>query len=239
MAVVETAAARSEHAKVSNARLNSLRAAVLGANDGIVSVSSIILGVVGAGVARSGIFAAGLAGLAAGALSMAVGEYVSVSSQRDTEQAYITEEKWHLEQHPQEEFDDLTATFEAKGLSKETARQVARELTEHDAIKAHLDAELHLDEEDLSSPTAAALASLSAFAVGGVVPLFAVIFAAQQYRVITVVAAVIAALIVTGYLSAAVGHAPKPRAIIRVALGGAAAMLITFAIGHLFGGAVV
>lgn len=229
---------RTEHAKVSNARLNSLRAAVLGANDGIVSVSSIILGVAGAGVNRSGIFAAGLAGLAAGALSMAVGEYVSVSSQRDTEQAYISEEKWHLEHHPEEEFNDLAATFEAKGLSPATARQVARELTEHDAVKAHIEAELHLDEEDLSSPTAAALASLIAFAIGGIMPLLAVFVALPSYRVVTVVAAVVAVLIVTGYLSAMVGHAPKLRAIVRIVIGGVAAMLITFGVGHLFGNIV-
>lgn len=235
--MAETTATKDPaHSKASNAKLNSLRAAVLGANDGIVSVSSIILGVAGATDNRNAILAAGIAGLAAGALSMAVGEYVSVSSQRDTEHAFIKTEKWRLENHPDEEFEDLAATFQAKGLSAKTAHQVAKELTEHDVIKAHLDAEFGIDEEDLSSPTAAALSSFLAFTAGGLVPLIATMLApGHMSRIVATVVAVLIALALTGYISATVSRAPRARVVTRVIVGGALAMLITFGIGHLFG----
>ncbi|HVU59402.1 MAG TPA: VIT family protein [Candidatus Saccharimonadales bacterium] len=226
---------RSEHVIVSNAGLNSLRAAVLGANDGIVSVSSIILGVAGAGVSRTAIFTAGMAGLAAGALSMAVGEYVSVSSQRDTERAYIVEEKMHLAEFPDAEFADLARTFERKGLTPATARKVAEELTAHDAVAAHLDAEFNLNEKDLSNPFIAAISSLIAFTVGGIIPLAVVMLAGASVRLLAVALGVIIALTVTGYLSATAGHAPRLRAIGRVIVGGILAMAITYGIGRLFG----
>ena len=229
---------RSDHAKISNNRLNAIRAAVLGANDGIVSVASIILGVAGATTNRTAILTAGLAGLAAGALSMAVGEYVSVSSQRDTEKAYIATEKWHLEHHPEEEFEDLAATFQAKGLSAKTAHQVARELTDHDAVKAHLDAELGVNEADLTSPGSAAVASLGAFAVGGIIPLATIMAVNHDLRLVATFLAVLVALAITGYLSATIGHAPRPRAMARVVFGGAAAMALTYSIGHIFGGLI-
>src|SRR5260221_10582348 len=173
------------HAPVSNARLNSVRAAVLGANDGIVSVSSIILGVAGAADNRTAIFASGIAGLVAGALSMAVGEYVSVSSQRDTERAYITMERRRLAEYPKEEFEELSAVFKAKGLTDKLAHEVARELTAKDAVRAHLDAEFNINEHDLSSPTAAATASLIAFTIGRPVPPLAGIAGDHQSRFIT------------------------------------------------------
>ena len=226
------------HTRTSNAKSNSLRAAVLGSNDGVVSVSSIILGVAGASSNRTAVIAAGIAGLAAGALSMAAGEYVSVSSQRDIEHAYIATEKWRLEQHPEEEFDDLADVYEKKGLSKETARKVVEELTAHNAIKAHLDAEFHIDEKDLSSPTAAALSSLGAFTAGGLIPLAAVSFVPARERIIGTVVAVLFTLTLTGYISAKVSRASLPKVIARVIIGGAAAMLITYAIGHIFGGIV-
>ena len=224
-----------QHAKVSNNRLNWLRAAVLGANDGIVSVSSIILGVAGATTNRTAIFTAGVAGLSAGALSMAIGEYVSVSSQRDTERAYIDEEKWHLEHHSEEEFKDLVAVYEAKGLSPHTAHRVAEELTARDAVRAHLDAEFGINESDLNNPTWAAAASLAAFVVGGTIPLAATIIAGSHERLTATFIAVVIALVVTGYLSATIGNAPRLRAIARVVFGGAAAMLVTYGVGHIFG----
>lgn len=224
-----------DQAPVSNARLNALRAAVLGANDGIVSVSSIILGVAGATDSRTAIFAAGMAGLVAGALSMAVGEYVSVSSQRDTEEAYIAYEKKRLELHSDDEFEELAQAYQSRGLSAKTAHQVAQELTAHDAVRAHLETELNINEEDLSSPVGAALASLIAFFIGGIIPLGTVLTVNHSSRLLATFVAVLLALVVTGYLSATVGKAPRPRAIIRVVIGGAAAMLITYAIGHLFG----
>lgn len=226
------------NSKMSNQRLNWLRAAVLGANDGIVSVSSIVLGVAGATNNRGAIFTAGLAGLVAGALSMAAGEYVSVSSQRDTERAYIAKEKRRLRDDPEHEIGDLAKTFEGKGLSSKTARQVAKELTEHDALKAHLEAELSLDEEDLNNPTEAAIASLLSFTVGGIIPMVAVLAAVASLRLPVTFVAVLVALTITGYVSATVGDAPRRRAVIRVVIGGAIAMIATYGIGHLFGTAI-
>ncbi len=224
--------------RASTSTLNWLRAAVLGANDGIVSVSSIILGVAGATSARHTIFIAGLAGLVAGAFSMAVGEYVSVSSQRDTERSYIRREKRRLREHPEHELEGLAAVYVEKGLSRKTAMQVARELTAEDALKAHLEAELQLDEEDLNNPLQAALASMVAFTAGALVPLVAMLAASKQTRVAVTFVAVLLALTITGYASATVGSASRKRAILRVVLGGAAAMAATYLVGHLFGTAV-
>jgi VIT1/CCC1 family predicted Fe2+/Mn2+ transporter len=224
--------------RASNSKLNWLRAAVLGANDGIVSVSSIILGVVGATNTRHTIFIAGLAGLVAGAFSMAVGEYVSVSSQRDTEEAYIRREKRRLREHPDHELDGLAKVYEDKGVSHETAMQMARELTAKDALAAHLEAELGLDEEDLNSPTHAAVASMVSFTAGGLIPLLAVMLASEHLRVIVTFVAVLIALTITGYASATVGNASRKRAILRVVLGGAVAMILTYLVGKAFGTAV-
>jgi VIT1/CCC1 family predicted Fe2+/Mn2+ transporter len=176
-----------------------------------------------------------MAGLVAGALSMAVGEYVSVSSQRDTEREYIKLERLHLEEFPEEELRELAETFESRGLSSATARKVAEELTAHDAVKAHLNAEFNIDEEDLSSPVVAAVSSLVSFVAGGLVPLLAVLLINHRWFFVSTISAVILALIITGYLSAAAGRAPKLPAITRVVLGGILAMIITYSIGRLFG----
>lgn len=224
--------------RASNSTLNWLRAAVLGANDGIVSVSSIILGVAGATSARHTIFIAGLAGLVAGAFSMAVGEYVSVSSQRDTERAYIAREKRRLRDHPTHELEGLAQTYVAKGVSRKTAMQVARELTAKDALKAHLEAELQLNEDDLNNPLQAAFASMVSFTAGALIPLVAILAAPQNVRIAVTFVAVLIALTVTGYASATVGGASRRRAILRVVMGGAAAMILTYLVGRLFGTAV-
>ena len=222
--------------KMTNANLNRLRAAVLGANDGIVSVSSIILGVAGATSNRGAIFTGGMAGLVAGALSMAVGEYVSVGSQRDTEEAYIATEKRRLREDPEAEFEELAAIYKAKGMTAKTAHQVAKELTEHDVIKAHIDAELNLDEEDLNSPVQAAVASFVSFTIGGLIPLVAVLsVGGHTMRIITTFIAVLIALSVTGYLSATVGNASRRRAMVRIVIGGAIAMAVTYTVGRIFG----
>ncbi len=218
--------------------LNWLRAAVLGANDGIVSTSSIILGVAGATSARHTIFIAGLAGLVAGAFSMAVGEYVSVSSQRDTERAFIAREKQRLREQPKHELDGLAYAYMAKGVSQKTALQVARELTAKDALRAHLEVELQLDENDLNNPTQAAFASMVSFTIGALIPLVAVLLASRDTRVVVTFVSVLVALTLTGYLSATVGGASRKRAILRVVVGGAAAMILTYLVGHLFGTAV-
>jgi vacuolar iron transporter family protein len=223
---------------LSNARLNWLRAAVLGANDGIVSVSAIVLGVAGATANRHTIFTAGLAGLVAGALSMALGEYVSVSSQRDSERAFIAKEKQALQDNPEEEQHELAQIYKAKGLTETTAEKVAQELTDHDVIKAHLDAELNIDETDLNNPWQAAIASMTAFTIGGLVPFTSILVVRESHQFAATFIAAVVALFITGYWSATVGGASRRRAMRRVVIGGILAMLITYGIGHLFGTAV-
>jgi len=224
--------------RASNATLNWLRAAVLGANDGIVSVSSLILGVAGATSERHTIFIAGIAGLVAGAFSMAVGEYVSVSSQSDAEKSYIAREKKRLRDDPAHELEGLVQAYVAKGSSEKTARAMAKEVSAKDALGAHLDMELNLDEEDLNNPLQAAVASFISFTIGALVPLVAMLAASRHTRVAVTFVAVLAALCVTGYLSATVGNASRKRAVLRVVVGGALAMAATYLIGHLFGTAV-
>lgn len=226
---------RSVENTASNQTLNKLRAAVLGANDGIVSISATIMGVAGATSESHTILVAGMAALVAGALSMAVGEYVSVSSQSDAEKAYIKREKRLLKQDPDGQLDDLIATYTDQGISPKTARAVAEELTEKDALKAHLHAEFGLSEEDVINPMHAAIASLLSFTVGGAIPFATMMLVAPEYRIVATGVAVFFALCVTGYMSATVGGAHRGRAMLRVVLGGTAAMVITYFIGTLFG----
>lgn len=218
--------------------LNRLRAAVLGANDGIVSTAGIVLGVAGTTAERSPIFTAGLAGLTAGAVSMALGEYVSVSSQRDTELAAAEKEKAELREDPAEELAELTALFQAKGLSSATAHQVARELTDHNALSAHLEAELGIDPAEPTRPSQAAAASATSFLAGGLLPLLAILLPPTPWRITTTAAAVLSALALTATFSARVSGANLPRVLLRVLLGGAIGMAITFTIGHTFGTAL-
>jgi VIT1/CCC1 family predicted Fe2+/Mn2+ transporter len=218
-----------------NQRLNWLRAGVLGANDGIVSVAGIVVGVAGASVSTGAIGLAGLAGLVAGALSMAAGEYVSVSTQRDTEEALIAEEKRELETMPEAELAELASIYRAKGLSAPLAQQVAEELTDRNALEAHLDAELNIDADDLSNPWVAGLASALSFTVGALLPLLMILLTPEAVRIPLTFGAVLLALVLTGFVSARLGGAPAPRAVIRNMLGGAAAMVITFLIGRLAG----
>ncbi|EHB58407.1 protein of unknown function DUF125 transmembrane [Mycolicibacterium rhodesiae JS60] len=219
-------------------RLNWLRAGVLGANDGIVSTAGIVVGVAAASTQRGPIFTAGIAALAAGALSMAVGEYVSVSTQRDSEKAMLKLERHELEAEPMAELDELAALYEAKGLTPATARTVAEELTDHDAFAAHVDAELHLDPDELTNPWQAAISSAIAFTVGAVLPLLAILLPPASIRVPITFVAVLLALTITGWISARLGGATPRRAIYRVVIGGALAMAVTFGIGYLVGGAV-
>ena len=226
------------HAGASAGRLNWLRAGVLGANDGIVSVAGIVLGVAGATAARGPIFTAGIAGLVAGAVSMALGEYVSVSSQRDSETAQLAQERRELAETPEEEFAELTALYEAKGLAPGTAQQVAAELTEHDAFAAHLDAELRIDPDDLANPVQAATASALAFTVGALLPLLAILVPPTGWRVPVTFIAVLAALAIAGGVSARIGASSISRAVLRVVIGGAAGLSLTYGIGHLVGTAI-
>ncbi|HSK58935.1 MAG TPA: VIT family protein [Actinomycetospora sp.] len=219
-------------------RLNWLRAGVLGANDGIVSTAGLVVGVAGATVERAPIATAGVAGLVAGAVSMALGEYVSVSSQRDSERAQLVRETRELAETPEQELEELASIYEAKGVSPATARQVAVELTEHDALSAHLDAELHLDPEELTSPWRAAGASAVSFVVGALLPLVAVLLPPVTWRVPVTVVVVLAALGLAGWLGARLGGATPRRAVLRVMIGGALGLAATYGIGVLVGGAV-
>ncbi len=219
-------------------RLNWLRAGVLGANDGIVSTAGLVVGVAGATTGRSAILIAGVAGLVAGAMSMAVGEYVSVSTQRDSERALLDKERRELRETPDEELAELTDLYVDRGLSPGLARQVAVELTEHDALAAHAEVELGLDPDELTNPWHAALASFLAFTVGALLPLLAISLPGPTWRVEVTFVAVLLALAGTGWLSARLGQAPPGRAVARVVLGGALAMAVTFGIGNLVGVAV-
>ena len=228
-------AATEPHAPSLNNRLNWLRAGVLGANDGIVSTAGIVVGVAAATTARPVIFTAGLAGLVAGAVSMALGEYVSVSAQRDTQRALLQKERDELAELPEEELEELAALYVAKGLSAQTAREVAEELTEHDAFAAHVDVELGIDPDGLSSPWQAGVSSAAAFTLGATIPLVAILLPAVGMRVPVAFIAVLMALALTGTVSAILGGARKRRAVLRVVLGGALAMLVTYGVGQLVG----
>lgn len=216
-------------------RLNWLRAGVLGANDGIVSVAAIVVGVAGASATSSQVLTAGVAGLVGGAVSMALGEYVSVSSQRDSEHALIAKERWELETSPDDELAELTGLYEAKGLTAQTARRVAEELTAHDALAAHLSAELNIEQDDVVSAWHATLASAVAFTIGGLLPLAAITLPSQARRVPVTFVAVLVSLAITGVVGAHIGGSPRVRAAARVVIGGALALIATFSIGALLG----
>jgi VIT1/CCC1 family predicted Fe2+/Mn2+ transporter len=223
------------HVRGSAQRLNRLRAGVLGANDGIVSVAALVVGVAGATTASSTILAAGAAGLVGGAISMALGEYVSVSSQRDSERAMIATERRELEQDPAGELVELTQLYVRKGLTPETARQVAEQLTAQDPVAAHLDAELNLVAEDLANPMSAAWASAGSFALGGALPFLTMMLLPSPTRVAATFVTVLIALALTGSLGARLGGSPSLRPTIRVVLGGAVALAVTFALGAALG----
>jgi len=226
------------HVGAINSKLNWLRAGVLGANDGIVSVAGIVIGVAAATAERGPILAAGIAGLAAGALSMALGEYVSVSTQRDTEKALLAKERRELVEEPEAEFEELVGLYRAKGLSPDTARTVAAELTEHDAFAAHIDIELGIDPDDLTNPWQAAISSAVAFTLGAILPMLAILLPPPSSRIPITFVAVLIALGVTGWVSARLGGADPVRATQRVVVGGAIAMVITYGIGRAMGGII-
>lgn len=219
-------------------RLNWLRAAVLGANDGIVSVAGLLIGVAGASASAGALLTAGVAGISAGAMSMAVGEYVSVSAQSDSEKAMLALERRELAQIPDQERDEMALMLEELGVRAETARRAAEEIHENDALSAHAQLELNIDPEATSNPFEAAWASCLAFTLGGLVPMLAVLLAPHAWVVPVVVASVVLALMLTGAASATLGKAPVPRAVLRNVAGGLVAMAITFGLGRLFGATV-
>jgi len=219
-------------------RSNWLRAAVLGANDGILSTSSLVLGVAASGASRSAIVTAGVAGLFAGAGSMAAGEYVSVSSQRDTEEADLRLEERELASDPEGELTELTGIYEARGLPAALAGEVAAALTTHDALEAHARDELGLAEDRMARPLQAAGASALSFAVGAVLPLLAIGIFGSSVRVLACIVVTVLALAGLGALGARLGGAPELPAVARVVFWGALAMGVTSAIGALVGSLV-
>jgi VIT1/CCC1 family predicted Fe2+/Mn2+ transporter len=220
-------------------RIGLLRAMVLGANDGIISTACSILGVAAADGTRNAIITAGVAGLVAGAASMAIGEYVSVSSQRDAEQADIAKETWELEHTPEHELDELTAIYKGKGLTQELARAVAVQLTKEDALKVHMAEELGLTHLTLARPMQASVSSAGSFSVGAAIPLIAVSLASSSQRIATTIVVAVFGLVALGISSAKAGGAHPLRPTFRVVFGGLVAMAFTMAVGRLVGSAVL
>ncbi len=230
-----TATQRAHGERHRGERIGWLRAAVLGANDGLISTSSLVVGVAAADASRGPVLLAAVAGLAAGALSMAAGEYVSVSSQADTEKADLARERWELENVPQSEREELTEIYVERGLTRDLAGQVADQLMAHDALGAHARDELGLSALTRARPGQAALASAASFAVGAALPATLAAVAPMAALEPSVAAATLALLLVLGGIAARLGGAPVPRGALRVAFWGAAAMGVTALVGRLFG----
>ncbi len=216
-------------------KLNWLRAAVLGANDGVVSGAGITIGVAAADPTNlHNIMVAGVAGLLAGASAMAMGEYVSVSSQRDTEEALISKERHDLEHTPEEEFEELVEVYRRQGLSDATARTVVHELSEHNLLAAHLRAEYGVHQEELTTPWHAAIASALSFTAGFLLPLLSMLLCPTELRILVTVVVGLVGLFLTGWTSAVISGSPVSRPILRNVVGGSVAMLLTWGISQLF-----
>lgn len=218
-----------------HSRLNWLRAAVLGANDGIVSVAGLVVGVAAATTDRHALMIAGVAGVIAGALSMAAGEYVSVSTQRDGERGLVDRKRAQLHHDPAGQLARLTDLYRAKGLDDELASRVAHQLTQRNALGAHAEVDLRVDPDALTNPWHAAWASMVSFTLGALLPLAAILLAGVSWRVPVTAIAVLLTLAATGAASARLGEAPVGRATLRNVLGGAVAMAVTYGIGLAFG----
>lgn len=216
-------------------RLNWLRAGVLGANDGIVSTAALVVGVAGATTETTAILVAGVAGMVGGAVSMALGEYVSVSSQRDSERALIAKEVGELDEFPEAELEELVGLLRERGLSEETSLRAATEMTEHDALATHLEFELGIQEEELANPWHAAFSSAVAFTTGAILPLISILLPPPDLRVPVTFVAVLFTLALTGAISADIGGSSKRQAATRLVVGGALALAATFLIGTLLG----
>lgn len=216
-------------------KLNWLRAGVLGANDGIVSTSSIIFGVAGGSGAHGTLLLAGIAAIAAGAMSMAAGEYVSVSSQRDLEEAELAAERDEIQSDPEGELAELTELLAKRGIDQKLAEEVALQLTERDALTAHARLEIGIDPEAVSNPWAASLASMLSFTIGGLVPFLAIAVLPSASGIWAAGIAVIAALALTGWISASLGGAARLPSIARNVIGGLLAMAVTFGVGSVAG----
>lgn len=219
-------------------RIGWLRASVLGANDGIVSTASLLLGIAASGAAASTVLLTGVAGLVAGAMSMAAGEYVSVSSQSDTERADLERERRELATDPEHEFAELAGIYTGRGLDPELAKQVAHQLMAHDALGAHARDELGMSGELAANPVQAAMASAASFAVGAALPLTVAWWSSESARIVAIAASSLLFLAVLGAVSARTGGSSMAVGSLRVTLWGGMAMALTAAVGHLFGVAV-
>jgi VIT1/CCC1 family predicted Fe2+/Mn2+ transporter len=218
--------------------LNRLRAGVLGANDGVVSTAAIIFGVAGASASHATIMLAGIAAVAAGALSMAAGEYVSVSTQRDLEVAELARQKADIERDPEYEVQQLAGLFEQRGVEPDLAAEVSRQMSAKDALSVHARAELGIDPDAVTNPWAAAVASLVAFTIGGLIPIAAMLMSPRPAEMWVSGAAVVVAMALTGAVSARLARIPAVRSMGRNVAGGLLAMAVTYAVGNLVGGSL-
>lgn len=219
-------------------RIGWLRAAVLGANDGVVSVSSLVVGVAAGGASQANVLLTGVAGLVAGALSMAAGEYISVQSQADTENADLARERKELAEEPEKELDELTEIYQSRGLTKDLARQVAEQLSQGDALSVHAREELGITETLMARPIQASLASAAAFSVGAIVPIIAAVLSSKSAVAAVTSVCTLATLALLGALAAYAGGAPMLKGALRVTFWGALAMAITAGVGKLIGASV-
>ena len=218
-----------------NERANWLRAAVLGSNDGIISIAGLVIGVSGATQSKEAILTAGIAGIVAGAISLGAGEYVSVKSQRDLEDSLLAKERKDLKEHPREEFEDLVSAYEDDGLDQKDAEVVAGDFTKANAFAVHADVDYHIDSKHLTSAWSSVIASAVSFVIGALVPLLAILLSTGSHTLAITFLAVIIALIVTGALTARVSKTSVIRSVLRVVAGGIIAMSVTYVIGSLFG----
>ena len=221
-----------------SSRLNWLRAGVLGANDGIVSIAALLVGVAAAHPPAGVVATAAAAGIASGALSMGIGEYVSVSSQRDAERAQLVREQKWQEDRPEYELEQLVRLNMETGMSEETARKAAQEQHDHDPLAIHAKMHLGIDPDGLVNPWHAGIASLIAFTAGGAFPMLTMLLFSDSLRIPATFVIVVVALAITGWTSARLGHANRLRAIARNVGGGTLAMVITYGVGSLFGAVV-
>ena len=236
--VPRTRVPRLHHERHATTRIGWLRAAVLGANDGLLSTASLLVGVAAAGVSRSVLLTTGVAGLVAGATSMAVGEYSSVSSQRDAEKADLSTEREELATAPRSELAELQGIYVRRGLSVDLAGQVAAELTAHDALGSHARDELGLNPDELARPVQAAVTSAVSFSIGAVIPILCAVLAGRSLRIVTCVVITLIALAVLGAVGAELGNASRRRGALRVLIGGAIAMAVTSLVGRVVGSSV-
>lgn len=215
--------------------LNWLRAGVLGANDGIVSTAAIIFGVAGASATHATVMLAGTAAVAAGAMSMAVGEYVSVSTQRDLEEAELARQRADIARDPERELNILARLFEQRGVAPDLAAEVAKEMSDKDALSVHARAELGIDPDNVTNPRSAAAASMLSFTLGGVIPIAAMLMSPRAIAIWTAGAAVLVAMALTGFVSAQLGKTPVWRSVARNVIGGLLAIAITYGFGKIAG----